>query len=79
MGHKLKILLLVGVCLLFTSIHSSAQYNQYQFSHLDINNGLPHNDVNCFYKDDKGFIWLGTLAGLARFDGYSFKVYLSTG
>ncbi|RZK66929.1 MAG: hybrid sensor histidine kinase/response regulator, partial [Pedobacter sp.] len=53
----------------------SAQYDQYQFSHLNINNGLPHNDVNCFYKDSKGFLWLGTMAGLARYDGYSFKVY----
>src|SRR5215217_7124132 len=74
MGEKLKILLLLGLCL-FASVSSFAQYNQYQFSHLDINNGLPHNDVNCFYKDDKGFLWLGTLSGLARFDGYSFKVY----
>ena len=75
MGHNLKILLLVGIGLLFTSLSSYAQYNQYQFSHLDIDNGLPHNDVNCFYKDDKGFVWFGTLAGLARFDGYSFKIY----
>jgi signal transduction histidine kinase/ligand-binding sensor domain-containing protein/DNA-binding response OmpR family regulator len=52
-----------------------AQYDQYQFSHLNIENGLPHNDVNCFYKDNKGFLWLGTMAGLARYDGYSFKVY----
>jgi len=74
MGKELKILILGGLCL-FASIASFGQYNQYQFSHLDINNGLPHNDVNCFYKDDKGFLWLGTLSGLARFDGYSFKVY----
>ncbi|WP_214227755.1 hybrid sensor histidine kinase/response regulator transcription factor [Pedobacter sp. B4-66] len=74
MGKKLKILILLGLCL-FASVSTFAQYNQYQFSHLDINNGLPHNDVNCFYKDDKGFLWLGTLSGLARFDGYSFKVY----
>lgn len=67
--------------LLFTALiglvnnQVSAQYDQYQFSHLNINNGLPHNDVNCFYKDSKGFLWLGTMAGLARYDGYSFKVY----
>lgn len=52
-----------------------AQYSKYQFSHLNINDGLPHNDVNCFYKDSKGFMWLGTMAGLARYDGYTFKVY----
>ncbi|WP_285059204.1 hybrid sensor histidine kinase/response regulator transcription factor [Pedobacter ginsengisoli] len=74
MQRKLKI----GVCIwlgMLLGITATAQYNQYQFSHLDINNGLPHNDVNCFYKDAKGFLWLGTMAGLARYDGYSFKVY----
>src|SRR4051812_18724890 len=74
MGRELKIGFLVWLALLCSGA-AMAQYNQYQFSRLDINNGLPHNDVNCFYKDNKGFIWLGTMAGLARYDGYSFKVY----
>ncbi|RZM07424.1 MAG: hybrid sensor histidine kinase/response regulator, partial [Pedobacter sp.] len=65
----------VWIVLLSMSLTAPAQYNQYQFSHLDINNGLPHNQVNCFYKDVRGFIWLGTLSGLARYDGYNFKVY----
>jgi len=73
MGRDLKILVCLG--LLLSYVPAFSQYNQYQFSHLDINNGLPHNDVNCFYKDHKGFLWLGTMAGLARYDGYSFKVY----
>jgi len=67
--------LICALLLLLCGHIASAQYNQYQFSHLDINNGLPHNDVNCFYKDNKGFLWMGTMAGLARYDGYSFKVY----
>ncbi|BAX78948.1 hybrid sensor histidine kinase/response regulator [Labilibaculum antarcticum] len=37
--------------------------------------GLPQNDVNCIYKDSKGFMWIGTLDGLHRFDGYSYKTY----
>ena len=52
-----------------------AQYNQYQFSRLDINDGLPHNQINCIHKDNKGFVWFGTMAGLARYDGYTFKIY----
>ena len=63
------------IVLLSMGMSAAAQYNQYQFSHLDINNGLPHNQVNCFYKDVRGFVWLGTLSGLARYDGYNFKVY----
>ncbi|WP_207428938.1 hybrid sensor histidine kinase/response regulator transcription factor [Pedobacter sp. SYSU D00535] len=52
-----------------------AQQGGYQFSHLTVRDGLPHNQINCIYKDQKGFIWFGTVAGLARFDGFSFKLY----
>ncbi|MBN1413719.1 MAG: response regulator [Bacteroidales bacterium] len=45
------------------------------FTHLDVNNGLSHNQVNCIYKDSRGFMWFGTMSGLNRFDGYTFKIY----
>jgi len=54
---------------------SYAQNNQYKFSHLDITNGLSDNQVNCFFRDDKGFMWFGTTSGLNRYDGYKFKVF----
>ncbi|AMR33624.1 hybrid sensor histidine kinase/response regulator [Mucilaginibacter sp. PAMC 26640] len=53
----------------------SAQNNNYQFSHLDITNGLSDNQVNCIIKDAKGFIWFGTTSGLNRYDGNKFKVF----
>ncbi|HEY8783270.1 MAG TPA: two-component regulator propeller domain-containing protein [Mucilaginibacter sp.] len=53
----------------------AAQNSVYQFSHLDITNGLSINQVNCVFKDSNGFMWFGTLAGLNRFDGYKFKVF----
>ncbi|MEJ7558285.1 MAG: two-component regulator propeller domain-containing protein [Pedobacter sp.] len=52
-----------------------AQQEQIQFSRLDLANGLSHDQVNSIFKDDKGFLWFGTLAGLNRFDGYEFKVF----
>lgn len=52
-----------------------AQKDVYQFSHLDISNGLSDNQVNAIYKDHKGFMWFGTLAGLCRYDGYEFKAF----
>ena len=48
-----------------------------QFSHLSIRDGLPHNQINCIYKDSKSRVWFGTIAGLARFDGNEFKIYKS--
>ncbi|MBO9200713.1 MULTISPECIES: hybrid sensor histidine kinase/response regulator transcription factor [Niastella] len=52
-----------------------AQPVQYPFSHLDISNGLSHNQVNSIIKDAKGFMWFGTASGLNRYDGYTFKVF----
>jgi signal transduction histidine kinase/ligand-binding sensor domain-containing protein/AraC-like DNA-binding protein len=61
--------------MLFTAGFLSAQNNQFQFSHLDINNGLSHNEVTCMLKDSRGFMWFGTLSGLNRYDGYKFKIF----
>jgi signal transduction histidine kinase/ligand-binding sensor domain-containing protein/DNA-binding response OmpR family regulator len=71
---KCKILI-SGFLMLFLSCILRAQNNQFQFSHLDINNGLSHNQVNCILKDSKGFMWFGTLSGLNKYDGYKFKIY----
>ncbi|MBK7937206.1 MAG: hypothetical protein IPJ82_08990 [Lewinellaceae bacterium] len=42
---------------------------------FDTHKGLSHNQVNCFLKDRRGFLWIGTQAGLNRFDGYSFRIF----
>lgn len=34
--------------------------------------GLPNPTVNCFEEDDHGFIWIGTLDGLSKFNGEEF-------
>lgn len=40
--------------------------------HLTTNDGLPQNTINKIIQDRKGFFWIGTNGGLARFDGYEF-------
>lgn len=52
-----------------------AQAPDYKFIRFDNKKGLSHNQVNCFLKDWQGFLWIGTPAGLNRFDGSAFKVY----
>jgi len=36
--------------------------------------GLPHNTVNALLQTRDGYLWVGTAAGLARFDGFVFTV-----
>lgn len=36
---------------------------------------MPSNSVRYIYQDSKGFLWLGTLNGLSRYDGNSFLTY----
>ncbi len=45
----------------------------YMFKTLDARNGLTSSQINCVLKDSRGYIWLGTPAGLYRYDGYIFK------
>ena len=37
--------------------------------------GLPHNSVRSLLQSHDGYLWLGTHAGLARFDGVRFVVF----
>ena len=37
--------------------------------------GLPQNTVHCLRQTRDGYLWLGTRAGLARFDGVRFTVF----
>jgi signal transduction histidine kinase/ligand-binding sensor domain-containing protein/DNA-binding response OmpR family regulator len=46
-----------------------------QFKHLDVSDGLSSNQVKTIYKDSRGFVWIGTINGLNRFDGFSVKVF----
>jgi ligand-binding sensor domain-containing protein/signal transduction histidine kinase/DNA-binding response OmpR family regulator len=47
----------------------------YYFSHYQVENGLSNNSVQCSIQDDDGFLWIGTINGLNRFDGYTFKTF----
>ena len=47
----------------------------YLFKTLDAHNGLTISQINCILKDSRGYIWLGTPAGLYRYDGYTFHSF----
>lgn len=52
-----------------------AQPDQYKFTRLGVDQGLSNNQPKCFLRDSKGFIWIGTVSGLNRFDGTNLKIF----
>ena len=47
------------------------------FKTLNAHDGLTSSQVNCILKDNRGYVWIGTPAGLYRFDGYTFRNFQS--
>ncbi len=70
------IVIIISLVLVFQS-YLRAQPEQFSFSHLSTEKGLSHNQIKCLLKDNRGFMWFGTISGLNRFDGYSVKVFLN--
>jgi two-component sensor histidine kinase/ligand-binding sensor domain-containing protein len=51
----------------------SRQLQRYQLDHWSVKHGLPHNSVSALLQSHEGFLWIGTLRGLTRFDGVRFR------
>ncbi|HVO09521.1 MAG TPA: two-component regulator propeller domain-containing protein [Vicinamibacteria bacterium] len=45
------------------------------FSHVTVEDGLPHSYVRAILKDRAGFMWFATARGLVRYDGAHLVVY----
>ncbi|GAA0350272.1 EAL domain-containing protein [Bowmanella denitrificans] len=46
-----------------------------QFKNYSVSDGLSQSTILDIAEDKQGFIWLATVNGLNRFDGYQFKQY----
>lgn len=60
--------------LIFFISHSSWS-QQSDYTAFTVKDGLPSNYVYRCIEDDKGFLWVATDAGIARFDGKHFQIF----
>ncbi|MYM36467.1 response regulator [Duganella sp. FT94W] len=74
-----RLLLLLGPVLLLWGATAGAAVppRTLRFEQLSVEHGLAQETVLAIAQDQQGFIWLGTQAGLTRFDGYRTINYKS--
>lgn len=65
------ILLFLAASLPFAVLGRSGYRSTYYTS----NEGLPSSQICNVFQDSRDFLWVGTIAGLSRFDGHSFVNY----
>lgn len=66
---------LIWIVWALQSLPAFAQSSRYNFSKLNTYTGLSNNQVKAILKDHDGFIWIGTMSGLNRYDGYSCRIF----
>ena len=52
---------------------------QFLVERLTSQDGLLTDKTECLYQDHMGFLWIGSEAGISRYDGYAFESFVFTG
>lgn len=58
------------------SLNAQSQIKSF-IDHYSTSDGLPDNRIRSIIKDDEGFMWIGSWAGISRFDGRNFVNFKS--
>src|ERR1700733_13383084 len=64
----------IGICLPCPALEPATPFAEFGRQSWVMENGLPQNSVHALAQTRDGFLWLGTEAGLVRFDGVGFAV-----
>lgn len=65
----------LALCLLTSTARAANE--DIEFNRLTNRDGLSNSHINAILKDNKGYVWFGTQAGLARYDGFRVKMFLN--
>ncbi|MFS8082342.1 MAG: two-component regulator propeller domain-containing protein [Ginsengibacter sp.] len=71
----------IGTITIFLFIFTTSKYvvraQQQIFKNYTVNDGLISNEIRRIFQDSKGFLWIGTLEGLSKYDGNTFLNFSS--
>lgn len=65
----------IAILCVFCFYQLSCLGQELTFSKLSVENGLSNNHVNAIFKDSYGYIWIGTLDGIDRYDGVEIRPF----
>lgn len=65
------VVLSVFICLLFPAFGQT----QFNFEQFTVEDGLARNNIHAICRDYQGYIWIGTVEGLNKFDGANMYSY----
>ncbi|MDF2157048.1 sensor histidine kinase [Algoriphagus sp. CAU 1675] len=67
--------LLLSVLLFLSVLTLLAERRKYFVTHFGTEQGMASDQIFTLFRDDSGYLWIGTVNGLQRFDGRSFMTY----
>ncbi|MFZ5554586.1 MAG: two-component regulator propeller domain-containing protein [Bacteroidota bacterium] len=70
-----KVLKYIFLTTLFVVAGFSLFAQSARFRQLSVDDGLAQNSVFAITQDMHGFVWIGTVDGLSKYDGHTFKNY----
>lgn len=70
----MRLCLLLGLLLCCSSVFAGLPETP-QFRQVTVADGLPSSTLYAVTQDKKGYLWIASKDGLARYDGVSYKIY----
>lgn len=74
-GLRAPFLLLISLVIICSSGHAQFDPPQPTFYNYSIAEGLPSSETYFVHQDKKGYIWICTDRGVARYNGYKMRVF----
>lgn len=72
-NHMIRIFTFLSAILLF--LNNLYATDRMQFSNIGFKEGLNNMNISAISQDKSGYIWVATMGGLSRYNGYEFKHY----